>query len=69
MTELPRATASKNVGSKVDYAMGSTDRERQRLMVQGKILRGPLEAAVCEPKQRCSAHLPTDWPVMPTNQE
>ena len=44
MTELPRATASKNVGSKVDYAMGSNDRERQRLMLQGEILRGPLEA-------------------------
>lgn len=45
MTELPRATGSRSVGSKVDYAMGSTDRERQRLMLQGEILRGPLEAA------------------------
>jgi SAM-dependent methyltransferase len=28
-----------------DYAMGSTDRERQRLMRQGEVLREPLAAA------------------------
>src|SRR5712664_3012993 len=30
---------------KTDYALGSTDRERQRLMRQGAILRGFLEMA------------------------
>ena len=30
---------------KTDYALGSTDRERQRLMRQGAILRGFLETA------------------------
>src|SRR5215467_1949832 len=36
--------ASRNA-SQASYAMGSTDRERQRLMLQGGILRQPLEAA------------------------
>lgn len=45
MNDSLRAAKPKNAGSKADYAMGSTDRERQRLMLQGEILRGPLEAA------------------------
>jgi ubiquinone/menaquinone biosynthesis C-methylase UbiE len=32
--------------SKADYAMGSTDRERQRLMKQGAVLRGFTETAL-----------------------
>src|SRR5215469_4221674 len=38
-------SASSQANSQANYAMGSTDRERQRLMTQGGILRGPLETA------------------------
>lgn len=32
-------------------AMGSTDRERQRLMLQGGILRGPMEYGIATPEE------------------
>lgn len=45
MSKPPSPAASSNAGSQASYAMGSTDRERQRLMIQGGILRQPLESA------------------------
>src|SRR5215467_13209734 len=44
MSKSPDPVASKSA-SPANYAMGSTDRERQRLMLQGGILRQPLESA------------------------
>ena len=47
MTNEPSgATPSKNArGKTIPYALGASDRERRRLMLQGGILRAPLEAA------------------------
>lgn len=45
MSKSPEPTASQNAESQASYALGSTDRERQRLMLQGGILRQPLESA------------------------
>ena len=48
MSKSPEQGPSQNAtsprNSQGNYAMGSTDRERQRLMTQGGILRGPLES-------------------------
>ena len=41
----PRS-ATTSTPTKADYAMGSTDRERQRLMQQGAVLRGFTETAL-----------------------
>jgi ubiquinone/menaquinone biosynthesis C-methylase UbiE len=45
MSKPPGPAVSPNAVSQASYAMGSTDRERQRLMLQGGILRQPLESA------------------------
>lgn len=45
MSKSPDPAASQNAASQANYALGSTDRERQRLMQQGGILRQPLESA------------------------
>src|SRR4029077_17611750 len=41
----PSAPAAGSAPKTSDYAMGSTDRERQRLMQQGAVLRGCLASA------------------------
>jgi len=45
MSKPPDPADSQNVRSQASYALGSTDRERERLMLQGGILRQPLESA------------------------
>ena len=45
MSKSPNPAASEKSGSPGNSPMGSTDRERQRLMLQGGILRQPLESA------------------------
>lgn len=45
MSKSPDPAASQNAESQTNYAMGSTDGERQRLMTQGGILRPQLESA------------------------
>jgi ubiquinone/menaquinone biosynthesis C-methylase UbiE len=44
--EPPQPAPQKNAGAKtMPYALGASDRERRRLMLQGGMLRAPLEAA------------------------
>jgi len=48
MNEPSSAAPAKNTGAKInDYALGSTDRERQRLMRQGAFLRDITATAFC----------------------